>query len=104
MNESPRRLPGGLRLLVEQALELLKELRNPRVADEEVLLFHLDDLKARVSDALSVARGSELARQQEILRPLRAADGILLHLTDLSQRDTRGRLRDVEALLREVIG
>lgn len=103
MDES-RRLPAGLRHLLEQALELVTELRAPREADEEVLLQLLDDLKARVGDALSVARGSDLAGKQEVVRPLRVADGILLHLTDLQQRDSRGRLRDVEGLLREALG
>lgn len=103
MDES-HRLPGGLRQLLEQALELVGELRRPHETEEEVLLQLLDDLKARVGDALSVVRGSDLPRRKEIMRPLKVADGILLHLTDVTQRDARGRLRDVEGLLREALG
>ncbi len=103
MNEN-RRVPEGLRGVLEQALELVGELRHPQREDEEVLQHLLDDLRSRVSDALGELRGADLARKRAVLRPLKVADGILLYLTDPTQRDARGRLRDVEALLREALG
>ena len=103
MNET-RRLPGGVRQLLEQALAIVMELRDPQQPDEEVLANLLEDLRSRVADALSVARGSEIADKQAVLRPLKVADGILLYLDDPTQRDARGRLRDVEGLLREALG
>lgn len=103
MNET-RRLPGGVRQILEQALALVTELRDPQQADEEVLAHLLDDLKSRVADGLSVVRGSEFAEKPEVMRALKVADGILLYLDDATQRDSRGRLRDVEGLLREALG
>jgi hypothetical protein len=102
MNQS-RHLPAGLRQLLEQALELVGELRDPRLADEDVLLQQLDDLKSRVADALSEVRASDLSFRQDLMRPLKVADGILLYLTDPTQRDARGRLRDVARLLQEAL-
>lgn len=98
-----RRIPAGLRQLLEQALELVEELRAPRVIDEDVMLQQLDDLKSRVADGLAETRTSDLPFRQELLRPLKVADGILLHLNDPTQREARGRLRDVERLLRETL-
>jgi hypothetical protein len=103
MNET-RRLPGGIRQLLEQALALVTELRDPQQAEEEVLVHLLDDLKSRVTDVLSVVRVSDFAEKPEVLRALKVADGILLYLDDPTQRDARGRLRDVEGLLREALG
>lgn len=102
MNET-RRLPGGIRQLLEQALALVPELRDPQ-QEEEVLVHLLDDLKSRVTDVLSVVRVSDFAEKPEVLRALKVADGILLYLDDPTQRDARGRLRDVEGLLREALG
>lgn len=102
MNES-RPLPPGLRQQLEQALELVEELRAAQTPDEEVLHSMLDDLKSRVADALTEVRRSSLPEKDRLSRSLRVAEGILLYLTDPTQRDARGRLRDVAAQLRETL-
>lgn len=103
MDQSSR-LPAGLRMLLEQALALADELRGSEQTDEEVRMQQMDDLRLRVSDALGEVRTTDHPRKREITRALKVADGILLHLTDPTQRDARGRLRDISAHLREALG
>lgn len=101
--DEDRRLPGSLRQQLMRALRLAEELRGPQQPDEEVQTQLLEDLKSCVSDVLAEVRSSSLPQKQEIAKPLKVADGILLYLDDPAQRDARGRLREVVAHLRDVL-